>query len=325
MKKTFLVSCLLSLGVTAWAQTDVTSSYLTNAGFDESADYYTGANLGSANGGANIRMVTGWTIDGYGDNSAASAYAIASSSQLNGNTPPATNYSGGADGGVLGISSAWGAQNKYSQTVTLPAGKYDLVYAYYNGGPNAADNSLVGWIPTIGTSVMSSKTSFALNTWGTEALTFILTESTEGKIQIGVGAPGVGSANVGRIFFDYVKLEFTDLFAQVNALKARLTELKDDANLPVAYDLSVANTLTGLNPTADQITGWLSDANDEIAAMEAAIAANQDATLSDLQINGVTIAGFSSSTYTYTYGVAPGTMPGAVAVSATKSSAYAGV
>jgi len=198
------------------AQTDVTATYLTNAGFNNSCNYLASdaaANLVVANGGANIKVVPGWTIGTIGDNSASAAfeYGYAGSLNLSGTTygfipTQGPNAATGAGNGSLGVSVAWAATVTYYQTVTLPVGKYSIEYAAYNSGPNATNYSKVGWVPTSGTSVVSAKTSFTMAAWTTETLTITVATPTTGKIQVGIGSPNTGSATVGRIFFDYVKL-----------------------------------------------------------------------------------------------------------------------
>ncbi len=202
-----------------WAQTDVTNLYIVNPGFDSGITYNASStgNLGSANGGTNIRDVEGWPVKVYGDNSAAAIFSFGSQMNLNvltdnvGCLAPAIDQNGNSTGGVLGISSAWSASNYYAQTVTLPAGKYRVAYATYNSGPNATNNrSLVGWYPVSGSTVTSNKTYFALDTWETDSLTFTLATETVGEIRVGLGCNGVGSGSTGRVFFDYIKLYYLD-------------------------------------------------------------------------------------------------------------------
>jgi hypothetical protein len=196
-----------------YAQADVTHLVLTNAGFDTLWNFSASdaaENLASANSGANIKQVYGWNVVIYGDNSAAASYQYGYAGWLNSadagyGAVPAGGYNASA-GGALGISSAWLATNAYGQSVMLPAGSYTLEYAAFNSGATNVGNSRVGWIPSEGEPVLSSKTTFTLNGWDTEAIPFALATSMPGKIQVGVNAPGVGSGEVGRIFFDYIRL-----------------------------------------------------------------------------------------------------------------------
>ncbi|WP_243349157.1 T9SS type A sorting domain-containing protein [Parabacteroides sp. FAFU027] len=215
------------------AQTDVTATYLTNAGFDNSCNYLTTTTASNlASGSTNNQTINGWTLTASAANTASSTfeYGYAGTLNLSGTTYgfiPSQGYDGatGSGHGALGISAAWSSTITYYQNVTLPAGKYTLEYAAYNSGPAAAAYSKVGWVPSSGTSVISSKTSFTQAAWSTETLTFTVASSTSGKIQIGVGSPNSGSGTVGRIFFDYVKLTLLPVD------KTSLKQLKDSATV----------------------------------------------------------------------------------------------
>lgn len=257
MKKMFLLlAVFFTASGTLLAQTDVTATYLTNPGFDVTCNYLTAddsTNLGSANAGANIKEVTGWTKGDIGDNSAAASYEYGYKGTLNvsgtgGKIPAAgPNAETGTGHGALGISAAWSGTVTYFQNVTLPVGKYTIEYAAYNSGPNAADNSRVGWVPAVGTAVLSTKTSFALNTWVTDKVSFTVTAETAGKIQVGINAPGANSASVGRIFFDHVKITFSDI-------KSELLVLKDSASAMVANPQPVETTSTAYTDLATAVT-----------------------------------------------------------------------
>lgn len=238
---------LAALAFSVKAQTDVTSTYLTNAGFNESCVYLATtatSNLASANGGANIKAVTGWDKGLTGDNSAAATfeYGYVGTLNLSGTSGyiPATGPAGetGAGQGALGISTAWSGTVTYTQTVTLPAGKYIIYTTAINKGPNAADVSKFGWVPTTGTAVLVSRTSFPLNTWVTDSVIISLGETTTGKIQVGVNAPNAGSGSVGRIFFDNVKIVAPPVD------KTTLKLLIDSAKVVVANPKPVVSTST---------------------------------------------------------------------------------
>ena len=204
---------------------DITA-VLANWGFDSNCLYKAttpASNLGSANAGTNIKTIEGWARDIYGDNSAAASYEYGYAGQLNGQVIPAAAYEGSA--GALGISAAWSATVTYKQDVTLPSGKYTLVYAAYNVGPVAADNSKTGWVPTSGTSVLSNRTSFPVGQWVSDTLTFTLAAETAGAIQVGITSPNAGSGGVGRIYFDHVKVFYTSVVIK-DALQAAIAKAK---------------------------------------------------------------------------------------------------
>jgi hypothetical protein len=233
---------LFFFAVAGQAQSDITNLILVNAGFDEQWNYRAAdeaENLGSANGGANIKKVYGWKIVSTGDNSAAASYEYGYTGWLNGQdvegrgAVPDMGYNG-STGGALGISSAWTATNAYGQDVFLPAGSYSIEYVAYNSGATEVDNGRVGWTPETGDAVLSSKTAFTLLTWETETIPFELATVSKGIIQIGINAPNNGSGDVGRIFFDYIKVtcnsinktELTALIAEANTLYGDGTGIK---------------------------------------------------------------------------------------------------
>jgi len=245
MKKIYLLFVVLfatCAGIlNVQAQTDVTATYLTNAGFDNSCNYLTtttASNLGS--GSTSNQIINGWTLTGSAGNTASSTFEYGYAGTLNlsgtlyGFIPAqGPDAATGAGHGSLGVSVAWGSTITYYQTVTLPAGKYSLQYAAYNSGPNAADYSRVGWVPTTGTSVISAKTSFTMGAWDTETLTFTVPTATTGNIQVGIGCPNLGSGSVGRIFFDNVKLTLLPVD------KTTLLQLKDSASVMYSHQQPV--------------------------------------------------------------------------------------
>jgi len=247
MKKLYvLIAVFIAVCGSLWAQTDVTATYLTNAGFDISCNYLaTTASSNLPSGATSNQVVNGWTLTASAANTASSAfeYGYPGTINLSGTTYgfiPTMGYDNatGAGHGSLGISAAWASTITYYQNVTLPAGKYSLEYAAYNSGPAAAAYSKVGWVPTSGTSVLSTKTTFTQAAWSTETVTFTVPTSTTGKIQVGVGSPNSGSATVGRIFFDYVKLSLLPVD------KATLLHLKDSANVMYNNKQTVGATST---------------------------------------------------------------------------------
>ena len=237
----------------AFAQTDVTSMYLTNADFNTTANYKfddVAANLASANGGANIKEVTGWTRGLMGDNSAAATFEYGYTGTINVSTTfgfiPATGPTGASGTGqaALGISTAWSGTVTYTQDVTLPAGKYSIAYTAYNSGPNATNFSRVGFAPTSGTASVSTRTSFTMAAWVNDTVTFTIYATTPGKIQVGIAAPNSGSGGVGRIFFDNVKI------LAYEADKAALVQLIDSATVMTANPKPVGTSTAYANLSA---------------------------------------------------------------------------
>lgn len=290
MKKIYLfIAVFVAACGSLMAQTDVTATYLTNAGFDTGCNYLTttaASNLPS--GSTSNQVVNGWTLTASAANTASSAfeYGYLGTINLSGTTYgfiPTQGYDAatGAGHGALGISAAWASTITYYQNVTLPAGKYKLEYAAYNSGPADAAYSKVGWVPTSGTSVVSAKTTFTMAAWSTEELTFTVPSSTTGKIQVGVGSPNSGSGTVGRIFFDFVKL--TLLPVDKTTLQSLIVSATASYNSPqpvgtsTAYaDLNIAIAAAQVvydnsSATAEQVLGQESALNAAIAKVNSAI------------------------------------------------------
>lgn len=268
--------------------TDITNIHLVNADFNTNANFKfndPASNLGSANGGANIREVTGWTRGVLGQNSAAATYEYGFAGTLNvsGTTGfiPATGPAGESGSGqaALGISTAWSGTVTYTQSVTLPAGQYSIVYTAINRGPNAANFSRVGWAPPSGTSVVHPRTSFPLNTWVTDTVTFSIASQTTGLIQVGIAAPNAGSGSVGRIFFDNVKLMVHPV-SKV-ALEALILSATTVANNPQPVGTSTAYAELAAALSAAQLVF-----NDPNANAEQVIGSEQALSAAIAKVNG---------------------------------------
>lgn len=193
------------LGVsTLSAQTDVTSTYLTNAGFDNESGWITG-NIGQAT----VNATTGWTSSSSGDTwYYGGAVNYGSSFTVNSVTPPATNPDGVAEGGALGLSAGWGCTVAYKQEVTLKAGVYILSYKAYNANTAATQAYNFIGFTTSSTSYYGKITNFAANTWVEEEITFGLTSETTGTISVGIGAVSDGSGANAKLFIDGITLTY---------------------------------------------------------------------------------------------------------------------
>ena len=211
-----ILFAMLGVG-TLSAQTDVTNKYLTNAGFDTdfTHDINATGDYTSVNGTGNQAEVSSWTR--YSGNttgwSASATFQYGTKATFVGNNIPSKGQDGSANGGCLGIYSAWGGPVGYTQEVTLPAGVYTLSYAYYNPTGNTGGTSLCGFIPNGGSLQSSTLTTFTSNTWTIDEVEFVVASTTTGRILIGFQSAG-GSANVPRYLVDWVKLShkpFTDV------------------------------------------------------------------------------------------------------------------
>ena len=72
-----------------------------------------------------IKPITGWTAGFTVDYTITGIYQFGFAGTYNGATVPAQGYQG-SEGGALALSTGWGVEMTYSQTVTLPAGTYTI-------------------------------------------------------------------------------------------------------------------------------------------------------------------------------------------------------
>lgn len=186
------------------AQTDVTDTYLTNAGFDDESGWITG-NIGQTT----VNATTGWTSSSSGDTwYYGGAVNYGSSFTVNNVTPPATNPDGVAEGGALGLSAGWGCTVAYKQEVTLKAGVYILSYKAYNANTAATQAYNFIGFTTSSTSYYGKITNFTANAWVEEEITFGLTSETTGTISVGLGAVSDGSGANAKLFIDGITLTY---------------------------------------------------------------------------------------------------------------------
>ena len=216
MKRKLLLAAVLVAasviggGNSLFAQTDVTSTYLKNAGFDTEADYQTG-NLGV--NPISIKDVTEWTSSASSSWTASGCIQFGGSGQINGTSIPSTNSNSEATGGAVALTGAWNGGSgyaSYTQEVTLPAGLYQLVYKVNNVGKNSNFRTSLFGFTTASKNYYGSTTSYPVNTWITETVSFTLEEATTGNISLGFGWPNTGSGNTPKLVVDYVKLYYTD-------------------------------------------------------------------------------------------------------------------
>ncbi|MBR0037601.1 MAG: hypothetical protein IJP70_08165 [Bacteroidales bacterium] len=226
MKKILLSLAALLCAGSMWAQTDVTSTYLTNADFsagtviDNNVCTY-GKDM-AANGTTyyGAQAISGWTnasvgstADGYDNCTLAGAlfeYGSASWVAGAGNTAPATDPNGNA-GKAAGLCAVWGGSIQYTQAVTLPAGSYTIKFNVFNTTSGSGNSSgiittnLFGFIEDGGTTHYAPNNTFAIGQWVNVAVTFELAAETAGKISMGYVGPS-GNAAMPHLFVDNVKI-----------------------------------------------------------------------------------------------------------------------
>lgn len=223
MKKIFtslLTFAFLAVAGTSWAQTDVTSQYIKNPGFEDATavtanirtyakDKVTGTDETSG-----LQEVADWTAVNSQDGMAAGAFAYGNTSAFLGSDAnykaPATAPAGGGNN-VLGLVAVWSFTAQYTQAATLPAGTYTLTADIYNsyGGTTAASKDLFGFITDGGNEFLASAKSYTADTWTTISVTFTLAAETSGKFSIGYISANTGTANAQHLFYDNLKLTYT--------------------------------------------------------------------------------------------------------------------
>ena len=197
-----------------YAQEEVTATYLKNADFDSQPTFTDNSGETEAELSGRAYLIEGWTKESNDDwfRAATSNYGLEFESipdALNSVNPPANDINGEAEGAVLMMSAAWGNTAQMSQSVSLPAGTYELSYDVLNqNAGRSIETNLFGFIPEEGTPVYGTTTTFS-NTWTTETVKFTLNDATQGKISIGIKALGKGSGDNGKLAIDNIKLYFT--------------------------------------------------------------------------------------------------------------------
>lgn len=217
---TFNVVLLMLLSVSqVKAQVDLTDRFLTNAGFDQNFNYTKDAeamnlvvqgNLAEGLQGG-CQQIYGWDLETFDSWSCSTTFEYGYQGSFNQSAEgvgviPSAGFND-SQGGCLGISVAWTNTLIYTQSMLLPAGNYTIETASYNSSPNDANNiSRVGWVPSSGDPIYSSKKSFAPNVWEEDIFNLEQLSSSPGKLQIGATCNNVGSGSSGRLFFDYIKM-----------------------------------------------------------------------------------------------------------------------
>ncbi len=249
----FTVLFLLLITVyPAFGQEDITETYLSNAGFDTSCNYLTGGTgtVATADPG-NTHTVTGWTIELSPAWSAGATFEYGWSGDFNGTSVPANgpDEATGSDNGALGLTAGWSGTVSFTQEVTLPTGRYGIVYAVLFKEYDELNSNSIGWVPDSGSSVLSDLTSVSsVGEWYTDTVIFTLNEETTGDIQVGMDAYASGSTSNPIIFIDYVKL------LSLEADKTELQTLVDSANLMLANPEDVPDGSTAYTDLSSAIS-----------------------------------------------------------------------
>lgn len=233
---------------------DVTAVLLSNPGFESCTVTTTNA---AASGSAAPSDIKGdWTQVSSAAWSSSAVVAYGGEGQVNGVSAPSADNAGNS-GNALGVSVGWGGTVTYqSAAVTLPAGAYILRVNAYNAHTKTQLKSHFGFVPTSGTSIISTKNSFTSNTWETDIVTFTLDEATEGKFQIGGQAISGGSGDNAKVFFDNITINYE---AIIRPTDINLSETSLNLTTCGTATLTPVYTPNGANTDID-ITWTTSDA-----------------------------------------------------------------
>lgn len=288
-----LAAALLLCSASASAQTDVTSTYLTNADFSEgpvvTADirgYGKDMVAGDVYG---FQAVTGWNFHILsGDNNTAAypnsamgggVLAYGSSNQLKGNnvTAPAWGPEASSVNG-LGFFGVWGCGGYYYQDVTFAAGKYKITFPIYCISGTQANTTYTGFYPTSGTN-RTVAINTTVSSWVNQTVEFTLATETAGQIRLGYQSTGSGSGANPHLVFDGVKIEYTatvvkDVLANAISAAQKANAKLSDADLTAA--ISTAQTVyNDENATQEQVNAAAATLN---TATELAMSADGDVT-----------------------------------------------
>ena len=308
MKRKLLLAALCVVGALGMrAQTDVTSTYLTNADFSQTTavttDIYGYGKDGTPYG---FQAVDGWTSAvTNGDNSnasypnsgmAAGVLAYGSSNTLRGGQKgaPATNPDGQATGNCFGFVGVWGCGGYYYQTVTLAAGAYTITVPMYNQSGTQANTTYTGFFPTSGTN-RTVAVNPTVGSWANQTVSFTLNEATEGQIRIGYQSSGSGSGANPHIFIDCVKIECSPFAtsSDYDALNAAISSVEAkawgfDAGEYAPYNYVEVLEALATAKTIDQTTN-----NSQVTVQALTATLNTSMTANDEEVNAIWDGGFA--------------------------------
>ena len=246
--KQLLAAALLFCTAGASAQTDVTSTYLTNADFS-STDGWT--------------AVTSTQYKDYG-NGLIGTYGVRTAEGQAVSTVDATHL---ATEYCFGFEVRWSTSYAaFTQTTSeLPIGAYTLTYDVENTNSKTTkatyDNRFFVQIGDVKTTDKSTEWMASGNSWTTHSISFNVTSPTTATISLGygTGSNNIGSANTPTLHVSHLKLTWTDpLKAGKDALQAEIDRAKlCDAKEGLADAITAAESALTNATTADELANAL--------------------------------------------------------------------
>lgn len=323
-KKHLLTAAALLYIIGIQAQTDVTSQYIPNAGFEECEALPTIVvhdNLQNVDVNV-IQLYSDWSVAKGEDYEAQGWKLVEQQKNANGgvvsygcNIQSGKYATAGEPGPAQGITGEKGlcfcgaAGLVYQQTneITLPAGSYRLTVNLYarngqntNPGPTQQVNNVkTGFMPTGGSDDdlipgVRLSAQFASNAWDQDIMDIELTQPTTGRFQICYGSSYY-------VIVDDIKLEYaggvvTTALANAVAKATALNAELDDSDLAAA--ISAAQDFIG-DPTSQE------DVDSQVATLYAAMSAALAATTTPVDITAAYLENPS-----FEAGIAPWTWAG---------------
>ena len=265
----------LTLGWTsASAQTDVTSTYLTNADFATNPAINMEGTAVSEASSTNTITPTGWTDNSSGSWPRYGALPLGYSGTkygfMNDTYPPTSDDD--HTGYTLAISGSWGSTPMIFQTskVELPVGYYELTVEVYNNSTITAalqGNKIAVYSDAVMTTALAIATTtvYPSNNWKKETLSFSITETQNVTFALGIYGNSQGAGSNQKLFLSNLKLTWTDpLQAAKDALQAEIDKAKlCDAKEGLADAIAAAEAVLASATTEQEL-------NDALAALQAA-------------------------------------------------------
>lgn len=232
-----------------WAQTDVTTTYITNADFS------------STDGWTQTHSAEYWSLG----NGLIGTYAVAN------NKTSTADDSHLESEYCLGIQCRW--QTNYAAftqtTSPLPAGQYTLTFDVEN--TNTATTSATyenRFTITVGETTYSDEKKEWMSgssNWTTHTISFTISEESTATISLGYGTGGnnYGSGSTPHLYVSHLKLTYTDPAAAANAAKLETAKFslngyikKATALNGILADEALANAISAAQATYDVATDY---------------------------------------------------------------------
>ena len=260
---------------TAFAQTDVTSTYLTNSDFSQGTPVTMDVFGYQKDAGTSLywaQDVEGWTVaTAKADASAGGLFAYGGTPLMRGNSATAPEAGpNGESGNALGLFAVWGSAIQYTQQAKtqLAAGQYTLTYTYYSYSGTGKVNNRIGFIEADGTTHYCTVDTFAVGAWTTTSYTFGLSAPTAGQFSLGYQSRGSGSGANPMLYIDNVKLTYTAVVVK-DGLKTAIDKA-NEANATLNSSV-LAAAIAAAQAVYDNSAATQDEVTNAVATLNAAV------------------------------------------------------